>query len=49
MWRGGCIIRSVFLGEIKQAYARDPELSNLLFDAYFQAEIDAAKPAGGGR
>ncbi len=43
MWRGGCIIRSVFLGEIKQAYARTPDLSNLLFDAYFQAEIDAAQ------
>ncbi len=43
MWRGGCIIRSVFLGEIKQAYARNPDLSNLLFDAYFQAEIDAAQ------
>jgi 6-phosphogluconate dehydrogenase len=43
MWRGGCIIRSAFLGEIKQAYARNPDLSNLLFDAYFQAEIDAAQ------
>jgi 6-phosphogluconate dehydrogenase len=43
MWRGGCIIRSVFLGEIKQAYARNPDLSNLLFDAYFQAEVDAAQ------
>ena len=44
MWRGGCIIRSVFLGEIKQAYVRNPDLANLLFDAYFQAEIDAAQP-----
>jgi 6-phosphogluconate dehydrogenase len=43
MWRGGCIIRSAFLGEIKQAYARNPDLSNLLFDAYFQAEVDAAQ------
>jgi 6-phosphogluconate dehydrogenase len=43
MWRGGCIIRSAFLGEIKQAYARNPDLSNLLFDAYFQAEIDTAQ------
>jgi 6-phosphogluconate dehydrogenase len=44
MWRGGCIIRSAFLGEIKQAYVRNPDLTNLLFDAYFQAEIDAAQP-----
>jgi 6-phosphogluconate dehydrogenase len=43
MWRGGCIIRSAFLGEIKQAYVRNPDLANLLLDAYFQAEIDAAQ------
>jgi 6-phosphogluconate dehydrogenase len=44
MWRGGCIIRSVFLGEIKQAYDRNPELANLLFDGYFQAEVESAQP-----
>ncbi|MBQ9188926.1 MAG: decarboxylating NADP(+)-dependent phosphogluconate dehydrogenase, partial [Clostridia bacterium] len=37
MWRGGCIIRSVFLGKIKEAYDNNPELSNLLLDPYFQA------------
>lgn len=35
MWRGGCIIRSVFLGKIKEAYDRDPNLSNLLLDPFF--------------
>lgn len=36
MWRGGCIIRSVFLGKIKDAYTTNPELENLLFDPFFQ-------------
>jgi len=35
MWRGGCIIRSAFLGQIKEAYDRDPGLTNLLLDPYF--------------
>ncbi len=35
LWRGGCIIRSAFLQKIKAAYDLDPELENLLFDAYF--------------
>ena len=35
MWRGGCIIRSVFLGKIKEAYDANPELTNLLLDPYF--------------
>ena len=35
MWRGGCIIRSVFLGKIKEAFDRNPELTNLLLDPYF--------------
>jgi 6-phosphogluconate dehydrogenase len=35
MWRGGCIIRSVFLGRIKEAFDRNPALSNLLLDPYF--------------
>ena len=35
MWRGGCIIRSTFLGAIKEAYDSDPSLSNLLLAPYF--------------
>ena len=35
MWRGGCIIRSVFLGKIKDAFTVNPELTNLLLDPYF--------------
>ncbi|KAI9263032.1 6-phosphogluconate dehydrogenase, decarboxylating [Sporodiniella umbellata] len=42
MWRGGCIIRSVFLGKIKDAYQNNPQLENLLFDPFFQkATADA--------
>jgi 6-phosphogluconate dehydrogenase len=40
MWRGGCIIRSAFLGKIKEAFDRDPKLTNLLLDPYFRGEID---------
>jgi 6-phosphogluconate dehydrogenase len=39
MWRGGCIIRSVFLGNIKDAYTRNPALSNLLLDDFFTEAI----------
>lgn len=39
MWRGGCIIRSVFLGNIKQAYDKNPALSNLLLDDFFKKEV----------
>lgn len=39
MWRGGCIIRSVFLGNIKEAYTRNPALSNLLLDDFFNKAI----------
>ncbi len=35
MWRGGCIIRSAFLNDIKQAYDKNPELENLLMDEFF--------------
>ena len=45
MWRGGCIIRSVFLGKIKEAYDINPELSNLLLDNYFSATIDSLVPS----
>src|SRR5262245_31014273 len=34
MWRGGCIIRSAFLGKIKEAFDRNPNLVNLLVDSY---------------
>ncbi len=39
MWRGGCIIRSAFLGEIKRAFDRNPKLENLLFDSFFKKAI----------
>lgn len=39
MWRNGCIIRSVFLGEIKKAFDRKPDLSNLLLDEFFQKAL----------
>jgi len=39
MWRGGCIIRSVFLGNIKQAFIDNPKLANLLVDDFFNKEI----------
>jgi 6-phosphogluconate dehydrogenase len=44
MWRGGCIIRSAFLGKIKEAFDKKPDLSNLLLDDYFRAEVEAAQP-----
>jgi len=43
MWRGGCIIRSAFLGKIKQAFDKEPGLSNLLLDGYFKAEVSGAQ------
>jgi 6-phosphogluconate dehydrogenase len=39
MWRGGCIIRSRFLGKIKEAFDRNPNLPNLLTDPYFAGEL----------
>ena len=45
MWRGGCIIRSVFLGKIKEAYDKDPELTNLLLDSYFSEAIKELIPS----
>jgi len=39
MWRGGCIIRSKFLGDIKKAYDKHPDLRSLLFDDFFKKEI----------
>mgnify|MGYP001429678427 CR=1 FL=1 len=40
LWRGGCIIRSAFLEEIKKAFDRDPELTNLLVDPFFKSQLD---------
>lgn len=45
MWRGGCIIRSVFLGKIKEAYDNNPELNNLLLDPYFSKTIESLIPS----
>jgi 6-phosphogluconate dehydrogenase len=39
MWRGGCIIRSRFLGKIKESFDTNPKLSNLLLDKFFRAAI----------
>ncbi|WP_373017206.1 decarboxylating NADP(+)-dependent phosphogluconate dehydrogenase [Thiomicrorhabdus sp.] len=43
MWRGGCIIRSTFLGEIKRAFDEVPDLQNLLQDSFFENAIKAAE------
>ena len=40
MWRGGCIIRSRFLGEIKKAYDKNPQLTNLLLDGFFNGVLN---------
>ena len=45
MWRGGCIIRSAFLGKIKEAFDKNGNLSNLLLDPYFTKQVVAAQPA----
>ncbi len=43
LWRGGCIIRSVFLGKIKEAFDRDPKLPNLLLDPFFRERVESAQ------
>jgi 6-phosphogluconate dehydrogenase len=45
LWRGGCIIRSVFLGRIKEAFDKNPKLSNLLLDPFFKQAIKSAQRA----
>jgi 6-phosphogluconate dehydrogenase len=45
MWRGGCIIRSAFLGKIKEAFERNPALDNLLLDPYFKETIEKLLPS----
>ncbi|HTY36566.1 MAG TPA: NADP-dependent phosphogluconate dehydrogenase, partial [Bacteroidota bacterium] len=45
LWRGGCIIRSAFLGKIKEAFDANPNLPNLLLDPYFKQKIEASQQA----
>ncbi|MDQ5845483.1 MAG: NADP-dependent phosphogluconate dehydrogenase, partial [Acidobacteriota bacterium] len=45
IWQAGCIIRAKFLGRIKEAYLRDPALSNLLLDDAFKARINETQPS----
>jgi len=45
MWRGGCIIRSAFLGKIKEAFDHNPELVNLLLDPFFKDAVVNAQAA----
>ena len=45
MWRGGCIIRSRFLGEIKAAFDTDPSLTNLLLDSFFSGVLNQYQDA----
>jgi 6-phosphogluconate dehydrogenase len=45
LWRGGCIIRSAFLGKIKEAFDRNPGLTNLLLDPFFKQTIEQSQPA----
>ena len=44
IWQGGCIIRAKFLGRIKEAYLRNPELSNLLLDEEFNSRMEQTQP-----
>jgi 6-phosphogluconate dehydrogenase len=41
MWRGGCIIRSRFLGKIKEAFDKNPEIENLLLDSFFSDALNS--------
>lgn len=43
LWRGGCIIRSVFLGKIKEAFDNDPDIANILLDPFFKEKLAAAQ------
>ena len=43
LWRGGCIIRSVFLGQIKEAYDADPQLKNLMLAPWFRDKLALAQ------
>ena len=43
MWRNGCIIRAQFLGKIKEAFDKNPDLENLLLDDYFKGAIESSQ------
>jgi 6-phosphogluconate dehydrogenase len=43
MWRGGCIIRSAFLGKIKEAFEKEPDLTNLLLTPFFKGAVENAQ------
>jgi 6-phosphogluconate dehydrogenase len=43
MWRGGCIIRSIFLGNIKAAFDKNPDLTNLLLDGFFSTALNKSQ------
>ena len=43
MWRGGCIIRSAFLGKIKEAFDKNKDISNLLIDPFFKERVEKAQ------
>jgi 6-phosphogluconate dehydrogenase len=43
VWRGGCIIRSKFLGKIKEAFDKNPNLTNLLLDPFFKEKVEDAQ------
>ena len=43
LWRGGCIIRSVFLSKIKDAFDQNPSLPNLLLNPFFREKVEAAQ------
>jgi 6-phosphogluconate dehydrogenase len=45
LWRGGCIIRSIFLGKIKDAFDSNPRLSNLLLDPFFRERMERSQQA----
>lgn len=45
LWRGGCIIRSAFLGKIKEAFDKNPQLANLMLDPFFREKIESSQEA----
>jgi len=45
LWRGGCIIRSTFLQDIKTAFDKNPQLENLLLDDFFRSAVERAQPS----
>jgi 6-phosphogluconate dehydrogenase len=45
MWRGGCIIRSRFLGKIKEAFEKNKNIDNLLLDSFFSSALNQYQPS----